>query len=110
MKLGADHLPAFIWFPNGVSYRKAQQLCPEEFSRVIGADVKLQAVTIEIAYDASVARSLDIQAPWLDEMRNDKNNGSRYGSDPYHPYLLHQIESCRGPPESSTSRCHGWGG
>jgi hypothetical protein len=108
MKLGADHLPAFIWFPRGVSYRQAQQLCPEEFSRVIGADVKLQAVTIEIAPDAPVARSLDIHAPWLDEMRNDKKNGSRYGDEPYHPYRPHQIESC--PPGYSTSQCPGWAG
>jgi hypothetical protein len=100
MKLGADHLPAFIWFPSGVSYRQSQQLCPEEFSRVTGADVKLQTVTIEIAPDAPVATTLDIQAPWLDEMRNDKNNGSYSGPSPkpYWPYLPAQIES------------PGWGG
>jgi hypothetical protein len=93
MKLGADHLPAFIWFPNGVSYRQAQQICPEEFSRVIGADVKLRSVTIEIAPDAPVLTTLDIQAPWLDEIRNDKKNGSRWGDEPYHPYRPTQIES-----------------
>jgi len=107
-KLGADHLPAFIWFPNGVSYRQAQQLCPEEFSRVIGTDVKLRAVTIEIAPNAPVPTSLDIQAPWLDEMRNDKKNGSRSGDDPYHPYLPRQIESCHVPPGYSISRCYEW--
>jgi len=30
----------------------------------------------EIVPDAPVLTSLDIQAPWLDEMRNDKKNGS----------------------------------
>jgi hypothetical protein len=110
MKLGADHLPAFIWFPNGASYREAQQLCPEEFSRVIGADVKLQAVTIEIAPDAPVARSLEIQAPWLNEIRSDKNNGSWSGSGdkPYWPRLPAQIESC--PPGYTPSNCPGWAG
>jgi hypothetical protein len=105
-KLGDDHLPAFIWFPNGGSYRQAQQLCPEEFSRVIGTDVKLRTVTIEIAPNAPVLTRLDLQAPWLDEMRNDRKNGSRSGNDPYHPYLPHQIESCQVTPENS--RCYEW--
>lgn len=101
--LGADHVPAFIWFPKDVSYRLAQQLCPEEFSRVIGTDVKLRTVTIEIAPNAPVLTSLDIQAPWLDEMRNDTKNGSRSGNDPYHPLLPSQIESCHVRP-----RCYEW--
>jgi hypothetical protein len=105
-KLGDDHVPAFIWFPNGVSYRQAQQLCPEEFSRVIGTNVKLRTVTIEIAPNAPVLTSLDIQAPWLDEMRNDKKNGSRSGNDPYHPYLPSQIESCHVMP--GILRCYEW--
>ena len=32
-----DLYPAFIWFPEGASYKQAQQICPEEFARVIGA-------------------------------------------------------------------------
>ena len=53
-KLTNDHLPAFIWFPRGAPYRQAQQLCPEEFARVIGADVRLRAVSIELAPRAPV--------------------------------------------------------
>ncbi|WP_456777360.1 hypothetical protein [Bradyrhizobium sp. USDA 3315] len=39
--------PAFIWFSPGQPYERAQQLCPEEFSRVIGANVELRSVTIQ---------------------------------------------------------------
>jgi len=46
-----------------------------------GTNVKLRTVTIEIAPNAPVLTSLDIQAPWLDEMRNDKKNGSRSCND-----------------------------
>jgi hypothetical protein len=107
-KLTDDHLPVFIWFPRGAPYKEAQQLCPEEFARVIGADVRLRAVSIELAPWAPVQLRLDIQAPWLEEMRNDKNHGSwsGFGERPWWPYLPAQIESCSHP---DLSRCFGWG-
>lgn len=107
-KLSNDHLPAFVWFPRNAPYKQAQQLCPEEFARVIGADVRLRAVSIELAPSAPVQSRLDIQAPWLDEMRNDKDHGSYSGPSPkpYWPYLPRQIESCSRP---DLSGCNGWG-
>ncbi len=107
-KLTDDHLPVFIWFPRGAPYRQAQQLCPEEFARVIGADVRLRSVSIEPAPWTPVQVRLDIQAPWLEEMRNDKNHGSFSGHGdeiPTWPYLPAQIESCSHP---DLSRCYEW--
>jgi hypothetical protein len=105
-KLTDDYLPSFIWFPRGAPYRQAHELCPEEFARVIGADVRLRAVSIELAPSAPVQLRLDIQAPWLEEMRNDKNHGSWSGPEkPFLPYLPAQIESCSHP---NLSLCYGW--
>jgi hypothetical protein len=106
-KLTDDHLPAFIWFPRGAPYKQAQELCPEEFARVIGADIRLRAVSIELAPSAPVQLRLDIQAPWLEEMRSDKNHGSWSGpiERPFSPYLPAQIESCSNP---DLSRCFEW--
>jgi hypothetical protein len=106
-KLTNDHLPVFIWFPRDAPYKQAQQLCPEEFARVIGADVRLRVVSIELEPSAPVQLRLDIQAPWLEEMRNDKNHGSWSGpaDKPYWPYLPAQIESCSHP---DLWRCYGW--
>jgi hypothetical protein len=67
-----DSYPAFIWFPYGQPYERAQQLCPEEFARVIGANIELRSVTIEAAPDAPVLTRLEIKAPWLDEIRIDQ--------------------------------------
>jgi len=67
-----DSYPAFIWFPYGQPYERAQQLCPEEFSRAIGANIELQSVTIEVAPDAPLLTRLNISAPWLDEIRADQ--------------------------------------
>jgi hypothetical protein len=71
------NLPAFVWFPRGQSYTDSQQICPEEFSRVIGADVSLQSATIEIVPDAPLKAALDAEAPWLAEMRSDQPRGDR---------------------------------
>ncbi|PDT91078.1 hypothetical protein CO669_08360 [Bradyrhizobium sp. Y36] len=67
-----DSYPAFIWFPYGQPYERAQQLCPEEFPRVIGANIELQSVTIEVAPDAPLLTRLNISVPWLDEIRADQ--------------------------------------
>ena len=67
-----DLFPAFIWFPDGAPYQEAQQICPEEFSRVIGANVELRSVMIEFAPKAPLLTRLDIKAPWLDEIRIDQ--------------------------------------
>jgi hypothetical protein len=72
-ELADDSYPSFIWFPSGQPYERAQQLCPEEFSRVFGANIQLRSVTIEAAPDAPLLTRLEIRAPWLDEMRIDQN-------------------------------------
>jgi hypothetical protein len=73
--------PAFIWFPDGAHYAQAQQICPEEFSRVIGANVVLRSVTMEVAPDAPVKTRLEVTAPWLDEIRVDQKESwtARHG-------------------------------
>jgi hypothetical protein len=71
------NLPAFVWFPGGQPYTDAQQICPEEFARVIGANVDLKSVTVEIVPDAPFKAALDIDAPWLAEMRADQPRGNR---------------------------------
>ena len=70
--LPANLLPAFIWFPAGASYKQAQQICPEEFYRAIGANVRIRSVSVEVARDAPVLKRLEIKAPWLDEIRVDQ--------------------------------------
>jgi hypothetical protein len=72
--LAENYYPAFIWFPAGKPYEQAQQLCPEEFPSVIGAGIKLQSVTIELAPGAPLLKRLDIRAPWLDEIRIDQRD------------------------------------
>ena len=79
--LAEKYYPAFIWFPAGKPYEQAQQLCPEEFSGVIGAGIKLQSVTIELVPGAPLLKRLDIRAPWLDEIRKDQREAfSRFGT------------------------------
>ncbi len=92
--LADDSYPAFIWFPSGQPYERAQQLCPEEFSRVIGANIELQSLTIEVAPDAPLLTRLDIRAPWLDEIRIDQNRGLVYSrSGIFKPHRTSQIET-----------------
>jgi hypothetical protein len=90
-----DYYPAFIWFPNGEPYERAQQLCPEEFSRMIGANIELRSVTIEAAPDAPLLTRLEIKAPWLDEIRADqKTRGTVYSkSGIFKPHRTSQIET-----------------
>jgi hypothetical protein len=75
-ELQAGNLPAFVWFPRDQPYTAAQQICPEEFSSVIGADVDLKSGTIEIVPDAPFQTVLDIDARWLAEMRSDQAGGT----------------------------------
>lgn len=86
--------PAFIWFPSGQSYERAQQLCPEEFSGAIGANVELRSVTIEAAPDAPLVTRLDISAPWLDEIRTDQKKGQvTTWAGTFKPLRTSQIET-----------------
>jgi hypothetical protein len=71
------NLPAFVWFPRDQPYTAAEQICPEEFSKVIGADVHLKSGTIEIVPDASLKTVLDIDASWLHEIRVDRAPGKK---------------------------------
>ncbi|GLH82144.1 hypothetical protein SSBR45G_70530 [Bradyrhizobium sp. SSBR45G] len=93
--LTEDSYPAFIWFPPGQPYERAQQICPEEFSRVIGAKVELQSVTIEVAPDAPLLTRLEISAPWLDEIRADQTNlgGVTSKAGIFKPYRTSMIET-----------------
>jgi hypothetical protein len=93
-ELADDSYPAFIWFPTGKSYERAQQLCPQEFSRVIGANIELRSVTIEAAPDAPLLTKLNISAPWLDEIRVDqKKGGVTSWVGIFKPHRTRQIET-----------------
>ena len=91
--LAENYYPAFIWFPAGKPYEQAQQLCPEEFSSVIGAGIKLQSVTIELAPGAPLLKRLDIRAPWLDEIRIDQRRSFTGGVTTFKPNRQDQIET-----------------
>jgi hypothetical protein len=91
--LAENYYPAFIWFPAGQPYEQAQQLCPEEFPSVIGAGIKLQSVTIELAPYAPLLKRLDIRAPWLDEIRVDQRERfTRWGAA-FKPNRQRQLET-----------------
>lgn len=77
-ELADDNYPAFIWIAKGASWRHTKRICPEEFSSVIGARVRLVSATIEAAPDAPLIHKLELQAPWIDEMRADKAQNERY--------------------------------
>jgi hypothetical protein len=92
--------PAFIWFPRGAQYTRAEQICPEEFASVIGANVDLRSITIAIAPGAPVLHRLDTQAPWLDEIRVDQRTnfpGESYvwstGTPSFRPNRQVQLET-----------------
>ena len=91
--LPADLLPAFIWIPYGASYKQAQQLCPEEFARVIGSSVKLRSVSVEVAQDAPVLKRLDTKTLWLDEIRIDQINHFTKDGDQYKLDRQYQLET-----------------
>ena len=84
--------PAFIWFPADRPYTEAQQLCPEEFTNVIGGDVILRSVTLEIAPDAPLLTRLEIRAPWLDEIRTQQNGSRTIPSGVFTPFLKLALE------------------
>jgi len=89
-----ESYPAFIWFPFGQSYQRAQQLCPQEFSRAIGPNVELRSVTIEAAPDVPLLTRLNISAPWLDEIRIDqKSGGVTSWAGIFKPHRTSQIET-----------------
>lgn len=93
-ELADDFYPSFIWFPSGQPYERAQQLCPEEFSRVIGANIELRSATIEAAPDAPLLTRLEIRARWLDEIRIDQDKGGvTFISGIFKPYRTSQIET-----------------
>jgi len=96
--LAENYYPAFIWFPAGKPYEQAQQLCPEEFPGVIGAGIKLQSVTIELAPDGPLLKTLDIRAPWLDEIRIDQRERFLGRSGIFKPNRQAQLETDAGPP------------
>lgn len=77
-ELADDNYPAFIWIAKGASWRHTKRICPEEFSSVIGADVRLVSATIEAAPDAPLVHKLELQAPWIDEMRADEAQHKRF--------------------------------
>lgn len=79
-ELADDNYPAFIWIAKGTSWRYTKRVCPEEFAIVIGADVKLKSASIEAAPDAPLIHKLEIQAPWIDEMRADSAQNKRFSA------------------------------
>lgn len=91
--LAENYYPAFIWFPPGKPYQQAQQLCPEEFSSVIGVGIKLKSVTIELTPNAALLKRLDIRAPWLDEIRVDQRERVTGGVLDFKPRRQAQFET-----------------
>lgn len=91
--LPAKLLPAFIWFPAGAPYKQARQICPEEFSRVIGGDAKLRAVSVEVAKEATVLKRLAISAPWLEEIRVDQSERHMQFGDAFEVSRQSQLET-----------------
>lgn len=78
--LADDNYPAFIWIAKGASWRHTRRICPEEFSSVIGANVRLASATIEAAPNAPLVHKLELQAPWIDEMRADEAQHKRFSA------------------------------
>ncbi|MBB4359041.1 hypothetical protein GGD65_000039 [Bradyrhizobium sp. CIR18] len=93
--LADDSYPAFIWFPAGQAYERAQQLCPQQFSRAIGANIELRSVTIEAAPDTPLLTRLEIKAPWLEEIRIDQARlkGVTSWSGIFKPRRIEMIET-----------------
>ena len=57
------------------------------------AGIKLQSVAIERVPDAPLLKRLDIQAPWLDEIRVDQRESfTRFGTD-FKPRRQAQLET-----------------
>lgn len=67
--------PSFIWFPPNASYTEAKILCPVEFTRFILANVRLRSVTAEVTPGAPLLKRLEVQAPWLEQLRSDQTEG-----------------------------------
>lgn len=78
--LADDNYPAFIWIAKGASWPHTKRICPEEFSSVIGADVTLKSASIEVAREAPLINKLEVQAPWIDEMRSDSAQNKRFSA------------------------------
>jgi len=87
--------PPSSGFPPDKPYEKARQLRPEEFASVIGAEIKLQSVTIELAPDAPLLKRLDILAPWLDEIRINRRESCFGRSGIFKPNRQGQLETDR---------------
>jgi hypothetical protein len=94
----AQGMQAFIWFPENASFDEGKYLCADEFERVIGGNLALRSVAIEIAPRAPIKSKLDIQARWLEQLRNGlpfkKYKGIQFSRDPERPFVpdLSQLE------------------
>lgn len=73
-ELADGYHPPFVWFPSGEPYTSAQQICPEEFARVIRGGAQLRSATIELVPGATVKTRLEFEVPWLSEMRHAYDN------------------------------------
>lgn len=62
--LGPTDLPQFIWLSDLGDPKTAIAVLPEEFSEVIGPNVRLRAATVEMT-SAPIASDLEHNLPWL---------------------------------------------
>ena len=77
-QLKDNQLPEFIWLPDPHNPKSAQIVPPSRFGDVIGQDVSLGAVFVEITRDHSNA-SLYEKLPWLQTMeKKEKASGMIY--------------------------------
>lgn len=84
--------PSFVWVPANASYLEARPVCAQDFSRIIGKPMSLQAVSIELADDAPLLTLLPIKASWIDEIRADQGTSVTWGNE-FRLLRQHQLES-----------------
>lgn len=66
------YYPNFVWIPANSSWRKAEQIFPEDFATKIGSGVRLKQITIEPATGAPMPDKIEHPPPWLVELRQDQ--------------------------------------
>ena len=80
-QLMKGQLPSFIWFPSPMKPSSAKVVAPKQFPEIVGPDVKLGLVTVEIT-NAEPNRSLYDKLPWLAELeRQQVEHGMKWSEE-----------------------------
>tara|TARA_R110002110_G_scaffold324359_2_gene536440 strand:+ start:1596 stop:2321 length:726 start_codon:yes stop_codon:yes gene_type:complete len=66
--LVADELPQFVWLKDVNDPNSAQIVTPDQFSQVIGGNVHLNSVSVEMTDEKPTRHSLSSRLPWFDAM------------------------------------------